>query len=115
MGAGHKSDWDFFASEAGDPAWSYDSVLNIYHRIEDWHGVPGPKLPRNRWPGFRRTYARPQPVTPAMVEGARSVGIPTFENPNGRMMEGEGGASIRDLLVRDGKRCYNNRDIIYFG
>ena len=27
---GHKSDWDFFASEAGDPAWSYASVLNIY-------------------------------------------------------------------------------------
>src|SRR5262249_12048736 len=24
---GHKSDWDFFASEAGDPAWNYDSAL----------------------------------------------------------------------------------------
>ena len=33
-----------------------------------------------------------------MVEGARSVGLPTFENQNGRMMEGEGGASIFDLL-----------------
>ena len=32
---GHKSEWDFFASEAGDPAWGYESVLNIYHRIED--------------------------------------------------------------------------------
>jgi choline dehydrogenase len=40
---GHKSDWDFFASEAGDPAWSYESVLNIYRRIEDWHGAPDPK------------------------------------------------------------------------
>jgi choline dehydrogenase len=27
---GHKSDWDFFASETGDPAWNYESVLNIY-------------------------------------------------------------------------------------
>jgi choline dehydrogenase len=35
---GHKSDWDFFASEAGDPAWNYESVLQIYRRIEDWHG-----------------------------------------------------------------------------
>jgi choline dehydrogenase-like flavoprotein len=26
---GHKSDWDFFASEAEDPAWSYESVLKI--------------------------------------------------------------------------------------
>ena len=30
---GHKSDWDFFASESGDPAWSYESVLNIYRRL----------------------------------------------------------------------------------
>jgi choline dehydrogenase len=39
---GHKNDWDFFASETGDNAWSYESVLNIYRRIEDWHGVPDP-------------------------------------------------------------------------
>jgi choline dehydrogenase len=25
---GHKNDWDYFASEAGDPAWNYESVLN---------------------------------------------------------------------------------------
>ena len=31
---GHKNDWDYFASEAGDKAWSYESVLNIYRRIE---------------------------------------------------------------------------------
>jgi choline dehydrogenase len=39
---GHKSDWDFFASEAQDQAWSYRSVLDIYRRIEDWHGAPDP-------------------------------------------------------------------------
>jgi choline dehydrogenase len=32
---GHKNDWDFFASECGDPAWNYESVLSIYRRIED--------------------------------------------------------------------------------
>ena len=31
---GHKNDWDYFASEAGDPAWNYDSVLSLYKRIE---------------------------------------------------------------------------------
>ncbi|SRR6266436_5989138 len=36
-------DWDFFASEAGNPAWNYQSVLAIYQRIEDWHGVPDPE------------------------------------------------------------------------
>ena len=43
-------------------------------------------------------------IAPAMVEGARLLGIPTFENQNGRMMEGNSGASITDGRVRDGKR-----------
>ena len=46
----------------------------------------------------------PNPIAPAMVEGARSVGIPTFENHTGRMMEVVGGAALIDLPVRDGKR-----------
>jgi choline dehydrogenase len=39
-----------------------------------------------------------------MLEAARSVGIPTFENQNGRMMESAGGASILDLRARNGYR-----------
>jgi len=39
-----------------------------------------------------------------MVEGARSIGMPTFTSNNGPLMEGDGGASILDLRVRDGKR-----------
>src|ERR1700739_963300 len=101
---GHKNDWDFFASEAGDPAWSYESVLNIYRRIEDWHGAPDPKYRGTGGPVFVEPAPNPNPIAPAMLDGARSVGIPTFENQNGRMMEGGGGASIIDLLARDGKR-----------
>ena len=101
---GHKNDWDFFAEEAGDTAWNYDSVLNIYQRIEDWHGAPDPKYRGTGGPVFVQPAPDPSPIAPAMVDGARSVGIPTFENHNGRMMEGNGGASILDLIVRDGKR-----------
>ena len=101
---GHKSDWDFFASEAGDPAWSYASVLNIYRRIEDWHGAPDPKYRGTGGPVFVEPAPNPNPVAPATVEGARSVGIPTFENANGRIMEGAGGASITDVRARNGKR-----------
>jgi choline dehydrogenase len=101
---GHKSDWDFFASEAGDPAWSYESVLEIYRHIEDWHGVPDPKYRGTGGPVFVEPAPNPNPIAPAMLEGARSIGIPTFENQNGRMMEGEGGASIIDLRARSGKR-----------
>ena len=42
LARGHKNDWDYFAAKAGDNAWNYESVLNIYRRIEDWHGArPG--------------------------------------------------------------------------
>jgi choline dehydrogenase len=101
---GHKNDWDYFASEAGDPAWNYESVLNIYRRIEDWHGTADPKYRGTGGPVFVQPAAGPSSVALAMLEGTRSVGIPTFENQNGRMMEGAGGSSILDLRVRDGKR-----------
>src|SRR6266446_9157180 len=101
---GHKNDWDYFASEAGDPAWSYESVLNIYRHIEDWHGAPDPKYRGTGGPVFVQPAPDPNPIAPAMVEGARSVGIATYESNNGRMMEGDGGASILELRVRNGKR-----------
>ena len=101
---GHKNDWNFFAEEAGDAAWNYESALNIYRRIEDWHGAPDPKYRGTGGPVFVQPAPDPNPIAPAMLEGARSVGIPTFENHNGRMMEGDGGAAILDLIVRDGKR-----------
>jgi choline dehydrogenase len=41
---GHKKDWDFFAAEAGDPAWCDEAVLKICRRIEDWHGAPDPDV-----------------------------------------------------------------------
>src|SRR6202007_1279677 len=49
---GHKNDWDYFASEAGDPAWNYESVLSTYLRIEDWHGAPDPKYRGTGGPVF---------------------------------------------------------------
>jgi choline dehydrogenase len=101
---GHKNDWDFFAAEAGDTAWSYESVLNIYRRIEDWHGAPDPDYRGTGGPVYVQPSPDPNPIAPAALEGARSVGIPTFENHNGAMMEGAGGASIMDVLARGGYR-----------
>lgn len=101
---GHKSDWDFFAAEAGDPAWNYESVLELYRAVEDWHGVPDPDYRGTGGPLFVQPAPDPSPIAHAMVEGARSLGIPSFENQNGRMMEGRGGAAIADLRLRDGYR-----------
>jgi len=101
---GHKNDWDFFASESGDPAWNYESVLNIYRRIEDWQGAPDATRRGTGGLVFVQSAPDPNPIAPAMVEGARSIGIPAFDSNNGRLMEGDGGASIADLRTRDGKR-----------
>ncbi len=101
---GHKHDWDFFASESGDPAWNYESVLEIYRRMEDWQGAPDPTRRGTGGLVFVQSAPDPNPIAPAMVEAARPIGMPTFDSNNGRLMEGTGGASISDLRVRDGKR-----------
>ncbi len=101
---GHKHDWDLFAAEANDPAWSYESVLKLYRRLEDWHGAPDPMYRGTGGPVFVQPAPDPNPLAPATVEAARSIGIPTFENPNGRMMEVAKGAAISDVRVRNGKR-----------
>jgi len=46
---GHQADWDSYAFEADDVAWSYEAVLDLYqHRIEAWSGVPDPQYRRKR-------------------------------------------------------------------
>jgi choline dehydrogenase len=79
-------------------------VLNIYRRIEDWHGAPDPDYRGSGGPVYVQPAAEPNPIAPAALEGARSVGIPTFDSHNGRMMEGAGGASIIDVRARNGRR-----------
>jgi choline dehydrogenase len=101
---GHKTDWDFFASESGDRAWGYESVLDIYRRIEDWHGAPDPAYRGTGGPIFVQPKPDSQPIGEALLEGFNSAGIPLFENPNGRMMEAAGGGARTDMRIRDGRR-----------
>ena len=101
---GHKRDWDFFAAESGDEAWRNESVLDLYRRVEDWHGAPDPAYRGTGGPVFVQPKPGPQPIGQALLEGIRSAGIPLFENPNGRMMEAQGGGARTDLRIRDGRR-----------
>jgi choline dehydrogenase len=110
---GHKSDWDYFAEEAGDPAWSYESVLKIYKRIEDWRGAPDPDHRGTGGLVFVQPAPNPNPVVPTFLDGARSVGIPTFDSPNGSMMEGDGGSSVADVRIRNGQRLSLFRTYTY--
>jgi choline dehydrogenase len=110
---GHKNDWDFFASESGDTAWNYESVLEIYRRMEDWQGAPDPTRRGTGGLVFVQSAPDPNPIAPAMVEGARSIGMPTFDSNNGRLMESGGGASIIDVRLRDGKRLSVFRTYVF--
>ena len=101
---GHQNDWEHFAREAGDPAWGYQSVLEIYRRIENWQGEPDATRRGSGGPVFVQSAVSPQPVAVAMQDAARAIGLPTFDTPNGEMMEGRGGVAFTDLIVRDGRR-----------
>jgi choline dehydrogenase len=83
---GHRSDWDLFAAESGNPSWGYQSVLDVYRGIEDWHGAPDPLYRGTGGEVFVQPAHDPHPVALAMLDATESVGIPTFENPNGRLM-----------------------------
>lgn len=101
---GHKNDYDHWAREAGDPAWGYRHVLEIYKRIEDWQGEPDPERRGKGGLVFMQPAPDPSPLAPAMVQACASVGIPGFADHNGVMMEGPGGAAVANLCVKDGRR-----------
>lgn len=101
---GHKNDWDYFASEAGDDRWNYDNVLKIYRRIEDWQGASDPLRRGKGGMVHVQTPDNPIAIAPAMLEACRGVGIPTFDDQNGIMMEGDGGAAIPNVRIKDGQR-----------
>ena len=110
---GHKQDWDFFAAEAGDDAWSYDAVLEIYRRVEDWRGVPDPARRGSGGLVHVENPQNPNPIAPAFLSGAAEIGIPTYDDQNGVMMEGAGGAAFSNIRVRDGKRQSVFRSYVY--
>jgi choline dehydrogenase-like flavoprotein len=101
---GHKTDWDYFAAQSGNEAWNYESVLNIYRRIEDWHGEGNPQHRGSGGPVFIERSSSVNPASNAAVEAAGVLGIGHFENPNGKMMEGRGGAAMADNCIRGGNR-----------
>jgi len=101
---GHKNDWEDFAAESDDPAWGYASVLKIYQRIEDYWGAPDPLRRGSGGPVHVAPAREVQPIATAMIDAAAGMGLPTYDNPNGLMMEGRGGAAINDLIVKNGRR-----------
>lgn len=101
---GHKNDYDHWAAEAGDSAWNYDHVLQIYKRIEDWQGAPDPAYRGQGGNVWVQPARDPNPIAPAMVRAAAAVGIPSFDDHNGAMMVSAGGCAIANTTIKDGRR-----------
>jgi choline dehydrogenase len=101
---GHRADWDDFAAASGDEGWSYQSILAIYRRIEDWHGAPDPGRRGRGGPLFVQPAPDPHPLAEAALEAFAAAGLPVFADQNGVMMEGDGGAAITNVCIRDGRR-----------
>lgn len=96
---GHRSDYDAWAGH-GNTGWSYDDVLPLFRRSEDFdrgpsdfHGVGGPM----------RVVAdyEPHPVNAAAVAAAQEAGIPFNDDCNGAESDGVGFAQ---LTIKDGRR-----------
>src|SRR5262249_28874714 len=97
---GHQHDFDRWAAAVGDDAWGYAHVLDIYKRIEDWHGVPDPQRRGKGGNVFVQPAPDPSPLAPAFLDALESVGVPMFADQNGVLREaGEGGA-LTEVGVR---------------
>src|SRR5207249_3652243 len=75
---------------------------------------PDPARRGTGGPVFVQPAPDPNPIAPAMLSAAANVGIPTFADQNGIMMEGGGGgAAIANVLIRDGRRQSVFRSYVY--
>lgn len=101
---GHKNDYERWAAAVKDPMWGYDHVLEIYRRIEDWQGVSDEKRRGKGGLVWVEPARDPNPLAPAMVRAADSIGITAYEDQNGAMMEGEGGCAVANLRIKNGQR-----------
>jgi len=111
---GHQADWDFYASESGDPLWGYEAVLDLYRRrIEAWTGSPDPDYRGTHGTVHVQPAADLHPFSMSLLEGAESLGLQRFPNSNGQMMEAAGGCAFIDETVRDGKRQSIFRSYVY--
>lgn len=101
---GHKNDFDSWAEVTGDEGWSYERVLDIYRRIEDWQG---PADNHRRGSGGLLNILQPEnpiPLVPALIESAVRLGIPHVADINAEAMEGDGGCGLPNVLVQDGNQ-----------
>ncbi len=97
---GHRLDYDGWAAETGDAGWSYDAVVEIYKRVEDWHGPENRRLRGSGGPVHVTLPTDPVPVADALIEATARLGIPRVDDLNAETMEGDGGCGIPNVIIK---------------
>lgn len=97
---GHCTDFDSWAY-AGCPGWSWNDVLPIFKRIEDWQG-PSSDLRGTGGPMYVTPPVNPNPLSTAFIEGAAAVGLPVLDDINNS--PDILGAGYFNFTVKDGRR-----------
>ena len=105
---GHKVDWDYFAAQSGNDAWNYESVRNIYCRVEDWQGDGDPQRRGRGRPVFvepSRSTIRPAmlPSRPPVCSVSRAL------VSNGVMMEFTAAPGFRSAATGCRRSCTARR------
>lgn len=102
---GYSGDWDYYAEVSGDLGWGSKAVKAIYENVEKRTGpcLEGEGSPASPAVGIEAAIEYPGQI-PVLVEAADGIGLPTFENPNETMLDGDGGGAPMETIVRDGKR-----------
>jgi choline dehydrogenase len=107
---GHAADWNDFAAAADNDAWRYESVLALYKSsIEAYSGAgTGADIDDYRGRGGRvavRNAPAPSPFAHQFLAAAEASGLRRFPDPNGAMMEADGGcAFVDETIVGEARR-----------
>lgn len=96
---GHPADFDRWAA-AGNEGWSWNDVLPVFKKIEDWQG-PADPLRGVGGPMYCTPPVDPNPVASAFVESGPAIGLPKVFDINSTSMLGTG---FFNFTVKDGKR-----------
>lgn len=107
---GHKHDFDTWAEQTGDPGWGYESVLEIYKRIERWDGTPDAKRRGTTGPLYVTKPHDPIPLAAGLMAAAEQAGIPAVDDLNGAAMEGAGNCGIPNVTVKGGNERVSMAD-----
>jgi choline dehydrogenase len=108
-----KSDLEYWAEQAGDAAWGYESGLEIYRRMENWQGKPDDRYRGKNGPVWCQPAFNPHPLAPAMLAACKSLGYPVLDDQNGKREEGGTGFALMNQIIRDGRRQSMARSYLY--